>query len=67
MARLRDTIASGALGAASGLAGVVALSRCSGSCASCGGCLGAGLGIVLLALLHRTRQPPRKQPADAPA
>ena len=38
----------GLIGAMSGLAGVVPLSRCGGHCTACFGCAGAGLGIVLI-------------------
>ena len=56
MERLRNRIASGACGAVCGLAGIAAVSRCGiGSCASCFGCVGAGLGVVLVALFHKIR------------
>jgi hypothetical protein len=56
MGRVRTGIASGALGAASGLAGIAALSRCGGNCTSCFGCVGAGLGVALVALWHRVQR-----------
>ncbi|MHB8882722.1 MAG: hypothetical protein ACYC69_14585 [Thermodesulfovibrionales bacterium] len=56
MEDLRTKIISTALGASSSMAGLLSLSKCSGStCTSCFGCAGAGMGILLLVLFSRMR------------
>ena len=57
MENLRAKFVSTALGASSSLAGLLSLSKCSGStCASCFGCAGTGMGILLLLLFNKTRE-----------
>lgn len=54
MENLRVKMTSAVLGASSGMAGLLSLSKCSGSaCTSCFGCAGAGVGVLLLILLGR--------------
>lgn len=49
MEDLRARVISTVLGASSGMAGLLSLTKCSGSvCASCYGCAGAGTGLLLL-------------------
>lgn len=56
MENLRAKFVSTALGASSSLAGLLSLSKCSGSaCTSCFGCAGAGMGILLLVLFSRLK------------
>lgn len=56
MENLRAKFISTALGASSSLAGLLSLSKCSGSaCTSCFGCAGAGMGVLLLVLFSRMR------------
>lgn len=54
MEQLKHKILSAAAGVSGGLAGLVALARCSGnSCTACYGCAGVGAGIALAALVSR--------------
>ncbi len=56
MENLRAKFVSTALGASSSMAGLLTLSKCSGStCTSCFGCAGAGMGILLLVVFSRIR------------
>lgn len=56
MESLRVKLTSAVLGASGGMAGLLSLSKCSGSaCTSCFGCAGAGLGVLLLVLLGRLK------------
>jgi hypothetical protein len=55
MENVRAKLISAALGASSSMAGLLSLSRCSGSaCTSCFGCAGVGMGVLLLVLFNRT-------------
>lgn len=54
MQKLRAKFVSIAVGASSGMAGLLSLSKCSGSvCTSCFGCAGAGIGILLITLYSK--------------
>ncbi|MDA8422228.1 MAG: hypothetical protein M0Z89_02725 [Nitrospiraceae bacterium] len=56
MEELKNKIICGGVGAMSSLAGIVSLSRCSGSaCTSCFGCLASGAGIILLAVINKSK------------
>ncbi|MDH4231384.1 MAG: hypothetical protein OEW04_05060 [Nitrospirota bacterium] len=56
MESLRAKFIPAALGASSSLAGLLSLSKCSGStCTSCYGCAGAGVGILMLMLFSRMK------------
>lgn len=54
MKNLKSNIAGMALGAASGLGGLVILSRCSGHCSACYSCIGVGASVAIVALAHKT-------------
>jgi len=54
MIKLKRQIGGVALGATSGLAGLVVLSRCSGHCSLCYGCIGVGVSFAILALARRS-------------
>ena len=57
MGNLRAKFVSTALGASGSMAGLLSLSKCSGSgCTSCFGCAGAGIGILLLVLFGRMKE-----------
>jgi len=54
---LRTRVVYGAVGAAGGLSGVLASVRCGGGgCTACFGCAGAGLLLVVTALVNRRQQ-----------
>lgn len=54
MESLRHRLLYTAVGASSGLTGLVSFSRCSGNvCTSCFGCAGAGIGVLLILLLNK--------------
>jgi len=57
MEKIKYKFLNAALGAASGLTGIMSLSWCSGkTCASCYGCAGAGIGLLLIALLNKFKK-----------
>jgi len=57
MEKLKAKVVCSLIGMFTGLSGVVSLSNCSAAgCSSCFRCAGAGLGIVFLALLARSRR-----------
>ncbi len=57
MENLQAKLLSTALGASSSMAGLLALSKCSGStCASCFGCAGTGIGVLLFVLFSKIRR-----------
>ena len=54
---LRTRLTYGAMGAAGGLSGVLASVRCGGGgCTACFGCAGAGLLLLVAALVNRRQQ-----------
>lgn len=56
MENVRAKVVATALGASGSMAGLLSLSKCSGSiCTSCFGCAGAGVGILLIVLLRRIK------------
>lgn len=62
MEGLRNRIVCGCAGAVSGLAGMLSLSKCSGSaCTSCFGCVAAGAGILLVTLLNKSKEVKERQ------
>jgi len=57
MGKTKDKILYGMLSASTGLAGMAALTRCSGvGCSTCFGCAVPGVGILLLSLVNRWRK-----------
>jgi hypothetical protein len=57
MKRLKTHIIYGAIGSATGLAGLVSPSVCrGGTCSSCWGCVGVGLGALLMVLYDRFKR-----------
>jgi hypothetical protein len=57
MENLRAKFISTAIGVSSSAAGLLSLSKCSGSaCTSCFGCAGSGIGILLFVLFSRMRR-----------
>lgn len=61
MEGLKNKILYSALGASSGLTGLVSLARCSGAaCTSCLGCAVPGIGILLITLFNKLKGEKRK-------
>lgn len=62
MKGFRNKLLCSAVGASGGLAGILSLSKCSGGgCASCFGCLGMSAGILLVALINRSKRGKERQ------
>ena len=62
MENLPAKFISTAAGVSSSLAGLLTLSRCSaGNCSSCFGCAGAGVGILMLAVITRLKGRRKKE------
>ncbi|OGW27729.1 MAG: hypothetical protein A2X59_13035 [Nitrospirae bacterium GWC2_42_7] len=56
MINIQAKFVSTALGASSSMAGLLSLSKCSGStCTSCFGCAGAGIGILLVLMYSKLK------------
>jgi len=57
MEKLKGKVVCSLIGMFTGLSGIVSLSNCSaGSCSSCFRCAGVVLGIVLMALVARSKR-----------
>lgn len=57
MADLKNKIFCSAIGAATGLSGLTSFSNCTGgACTACFGCAGAGVSILLLAVIQKFRK-----------
>lgn len=56
MENIKTKLLGAAIGASEGVAGMVSLTGCSGgACTTCLGCAGAGLGLVVLAILGKKK------------